>query len=76
MFEVIVKEDVEKSNLKKGQVVSVYNINWHKGSTVENFGCIFFLIYNPSIDRFIFEDQANFRPRYAEAAPSETVKTH
>jgi len=79
MFEVVVKEDMEKSNLKKGQVRTVYNVNWHKGSTVENFGCIFFLIFNPSIDRFIFEDQGNFRPRYTDGTTGlscETIKAH
>ena len=83
LFEVVVKEDVEKSNLKKGQVVVVHDVNWHKGSTVENFGCIFFLIYNSSTDRFIYEDQSNFRPRYADGTPRlscelsrETVKAH
>ena len=77
MFEVIVKEDIEKSGLKKHQVMTVYDVNWHKGSTVENFGCIFFLVYNPSTDRFIYEDQGNFRPRYADGCPaSETIKAH
>lgn len=76
-FEVIVKENVHKSGLKKHQVMTVYDVNWHKGSTVENFGCIFFLVYNPSTDRFIYEDQGNFRPRYADGCPaSETTKAH
>jgi len=60
-FKVIVKEDFEKSNLKKGQVLTVYDVDWHKATTVEGRGFIFFLIYNPTIDRFIYEDQNAFR---------------
>ena len=78
-FEVIVKENVHKSGLKKHQVMTVYDVDWHKGTTVENFGCIFFLVYNPSTDRFIYEDQGNFRPRYADGTTGlscETAKAH
>ena len=68
-FEVIVKEDSKESNLKKGEVVTVYDIDWHKATTVEGKGFIFFLIYNQNIDRFIYEEQGNFRPRYADERP-------
>ena len=68
-FEVIVKEDSKESNLKKGEVVTVYDIDWHKATTVEGKGFIFFLIYNQNIDRFIYEEQSMFRPRYANERP-------
>ena len=69
-FEVIVKEGTpkeSKSPLKKGQVLTVYHVFWHQATTVEGRGFIFFLIWNPSTDRFIYEDQQAFRPRYAES---------
>ena len=70
-FEVIVKEGSKESNLRKGQVLTVYHVDWHKASTVEMKGFIFFLIYNPASDRFIYEDQQIFRPRYAEPENAE-----